>query len=282
MWRFAGLGIMQVMEPPYTFWPGEYSPTGENGQYWYEFERREYDEFLNPDGRRPNVDASIACSEDFNPFNATHGICMGATKLEGTLQSGRVWVKEMEDRYHCKLAKDTSEWEILAAFYGIYKLTGIMVSGYDESYECSGYGNMLDCYAAGYCNLKHAETLCGAYSVSDCTSGPSCAVRGGVCRPDSSHECRDAPDYMAYSLCKMKLHGLVSSDNEQIKLSSTAGYKKLAATQYLKDNCPNNYCPPYERLINDLGIDANNPEFVNPDFDPNNPYGIYNTEGTTP
>ena len=281
IWRFAGLGIMQVMEPPYTYWPAEYSPNGEDGEYWYEFARREYEPITNPGGRRVNLEGARECSEEFNPFNATHGICMGAKKLEGTIQSGREWVDRMGD--HCTLANDESEREILAAFYGIYKLTGIMVPGYDDSFECSVHDNMLDCYVEGYCELKHAETGCATLDSSACSSDSRCTVSGGECRPSSDYECRgSSSDYMTYSLCKMKLHGLVSSDNQQIKLSSTAGYKKLAAYQYLKENCPNNYCPPYERMVNDWGVDASNPEMVNPDFDPSNPYGVYNTEGTAP
>lgn len=274
-WRFAGSGLTQVMEPPYTFWPAEYSPTGEDGEYWYEFQRREYDEITNPDGRRVNLEGASQCAEEFNPFNASHAICRGSQKMGGIIQRGRAWVDEIEHDY-CTIAGDASEREILAAFYAIYAYTGVLVSGYDNEFECAYHDNMLDCYAEGYCELKQAQRICEARDPSDPHGcGSECTAVGGSCIVSSDFECRNANDYMAFSLCKMKLHGLVTEENQQIEVSSTAGFKKLAMYQYLKDNCPNNYCPPYERLVSDLGLDINDPERVNPDFDPNNPYSIY-------
>lgn len=274
-WRFAGLGLLQVMESPYIYWPAEYSPTGEDGEYTWEFERARYS-IANPDGRRGNIEGAMECSPYFNPFNTSHATCMGAKKLHGTFNRGREWTDETNNKWSkCRdlfsLGTDTSKRDILAAFYAIYALTGIMSEGYDPYYPGS---NPLDGWAKDYCDIKAGNEDCVRLtSTGSCITGCVDGDDGDdpddcVLDPDI-HLCSDqAGDFMSYVYCLIPEHGI--SD----KLSVYAGFRKLGAYEYLQEECPNSYCPTIEKTLEKAGIDPDDTERVNPDLDLEDPYSI--------
>jgi len=83
-WRFLSSGLMQTLEPPYTFWPPAYHPEGAEGQYFDVFDRSGLKQLDFGDAR--------ACNPNFNPFSAEDSICLGTAKLERMMRSANAWV----------------------------------------------------------------------------------------------------------------------------------------------------------------------------------------------
>ena len=91
---------MQSLEPPYTFWPKEYNPEKKDGIYYTGASTGEqlYLEAKNA-GRSGNLAAAKMCSEKFNPFNASHSICVGSFKLAGYIKAGEQILSNAEKKY---------------------------------------------------------------------------------------------------------------------------------------------------------------------------------------
>jgi len=89
---YCALGLMQVIEVPYIYWD-ENMPTDDPS--WAE--RAERTTMQLPG--RPYVERELAkgCSEEFNPFNTTHVVCMGTAKLRGLMDSARTVVYSRAD-----------------------------------------------------------------------------------------------------------------------------------------------------------------------------------------
>ncbi len=236
--RFAGLGLFQVIEPPYTFWPSPYYPEeGKSGPYADEYER------AKDKGRAANIDGARACSPYFNPFNTTDAACMGARKLEGAIKFGMDWVdKTSEDCSSVpdlfEIKNDPAKRDILATFAATYLLAGVWRKGYDEG--CPSYQTPLDCWASKYCALK----TCKSRQPPDC--GLVCTESGGKCVPTDADTsaCAGSRDFLDFSECLVKQHGMDQ------KLSMLAGFRKLGAYESLQTVCPS-FCPPQKRLLDE-------------------------------
>ena len=72
-WRTLGVGLMQLIEPPYTFWPSVAAPMGRNGQYFDIYDRTGLNLKTLPEAQ--------ACNERFNPFDMNDNLCLGTAKL---------------------------------------------------------------------------------------------------------------------------------------------------------------------------------------------------------
>lgn len=83
-WRFLALGLMQTVEPPYTFWPSTYNPEGVEGPYSEVFERSGL--------KMLDLSEARACNPRFNPFDAEDSLCLGTSKLERVFRAARAFV----------------------------------------------------------------------------------------------------------------------------------------------------------------------------------------------
>ncbi|MFH1222241.1 MAG: hypothetical protein V1492_04100, partial [Candidatus Micrarchaeota archaeon] len=158
VYRFQAMGIMQVIESPYNFWPGQYSADGKDGEY--------YDpDFLNASNRGRKEDiagVSATCSKTFNPFNITDSACWGTAKFAGMMQAARAEVDANSD---LRVTKDPEESRVLAAFIAIYKYVGVWDangSNYDPAGCLGKTGTVGKCWIDLYKSHNKA-----------CLSGPS-------------------------------------------------------------------------------------------------------------
>ncbi len=92
LYRYVGLGLTQILESPYTFWPANFNPEGTDGpnvDYWIDAVRTR--------SRSESLEAAIACNPKFNPFNASDAACMGTWKLARYVGDARGWINEHKD-----------------------------------------------------------------------------------------------------------------------------------------------------------------------------------------
>ncbi len=193
-YRIMGLGLMQTMEPPYTFWPAAEREDGVDGEYYWEyFADIVFDEATNPDGRRTNYAGARYCSPYFNPFNVSHSACWGTAKMSGLLHKGAVdWIRDAEAT--CAAApynypdvfgveNDLAKKEILTAFIAVYMSTGAWGGTTMDPENC--YTNPTDeCWLSHYCEAKtliRDTNNCEPYSDGSCPTGCVHTAAGGNC-----------------------------------------------------------------------------------------------------
>lgn len=88
-WRFLALGLMQTLEPPYTFWPASHHPMSMNGPFFDVFSRSGLGDM--------SLDDAKNCNPIFNPFDASDSICLGTSKLSIALEQARAWISANRD-----------------------------------------------------------------------------------------------------------------------------------------------------------------------------------------
>ncbi len=117
-WKWCGLGFMQSLEPPYTFWPASVSPDGEDGPYSWACDDADIcDEDL--------LEIARGCAAEsggqFNPFNVSHSLCMGTYKMAQGLEMARGIVRQNEELLGVTGSNEKAELMaayIMAQMYG--------------------------------------------------------------------------------------------------------------------------------------------------------------------
>jgi hypothetical protein len=183
-WRWLALGVMQTLEPPYTFWPAAYHPDGVDGQYFDVFERS---------GLVSGLDLSEAraCNPRFNPFNAEDSLCLGTSKLERMYRAALAWVRV--HRVQLGIAENDARGNERMAVY----VLGNMYSGVWGSRlrsadhpRCSSSINNGDCWAYGFSqsaavNDDYCNSGAGGGDTQRCSSGHPARNPPFVCNGDT-------------------------------------------------------------------------------------------------
>jgi hypothetical protein len=137
--RYCAIGLMQSLEPPYTFWPSSLNPDGTAGQYYSGAPSDQL--FLEAQlaGRSGLIaDAKAQCSPYFNPYNATHSACMGAYKFSLNFVNATAFVQNNEAKFH---TSDSNTLRIITYYIALHKYFGdggnaqSWVKGFDERYQ---------------------------------------------------------------------------------------------------------------------------------------------------
>ncbi len=95
--RYCGLGLMQGLEAPFTFWPSEWSSTGTAGIYYTGAPDNHLFLEAQMGGRSGYYDAARACSPYYNPFNASHSACVGTYIYADKYASAKALVEKNRD-----------------------------------------------------------------------------------------------------------------------------------------------------------------------------------------
>ncbi len=188
-WRRLATGLMQTLEPPYTFWPAAYHPDGVDGPYY---------EILERSGMACSLDLSEArgCNPRFNPFNREDSLCLGTSKLERMQRAARAWVASHRSLLGLG-ANSTREEERLTAYVLGNIYSGLWYSR-DRSAEhprCSSSTSNGDCWAYGF---AQSASVTDAY----CSSGegggdPARCSEGKPVRAPPS-QCNGYSDIVSY------------------------------------------------------------------------------------
>ncbi|MEM4625949.1 MAG: hypothetical protein QXF70_00820 [Candidatus Bilamarchaeaceae archaeon] len=232
-YTFVGLGLMQVLESPYTFWPPD-GPYKEHFLEAYKYGRRE----------EINLVSSV-CGNKFNPFNATDAACWGTWKLS----------KMLSDSYKdaVQLAvneSNTDEIKSLSALVAVYKYTGWWGAN-------AGVYGLTVCYSpssktVGTCLIeayKGSEVSnCALGANGECVGGEGCVLSAtGTCIVDETncYYSKDNPkDFIWFVDCVIKNKNLMSGDTTYAK----TGLQRLGYYEWLNENCAQAGCPSWKAL----------------------------------
>ncbi len=273
-WRWCALGLMQVLEPPYTFWSSRYSPTGVDGVRWNILQRsgmpgsptRE-----NPLGS--DLTGPQSCSPFFNPFNASQNICWGTKKLEVNMRDAQGYL----DQYHAGTdpilnwdpnTPDGAEKDrIFRAYIAANLYSGMWAAKWAASDRqlfaggCTGL-ELGNCWMQGfgiarrvdaaYCTVAGTEInpdyqRCSAPGVPSRTVPPELSPPN----PDGSRRtiltCNGYTDPIQYIHdCELPLMQLGYRNKDR-------GAGKLNGYFLLRNSCPNSACPPMRQVIGATG-----------------------------
>jgi len=92
-WRFCGLGLMQVLEPPYDYWPAQYRADGKDGPdvaVYNDAVKRGMGSLMGLGSPGDGMAVAKACDPtNFNPFNTTDAACAGTAILAQKMVQAR-------------------------------------------------------------------------------------------------------------------------------------------------------------------------------------------------
>lgn len=247
-WRWCAVGIMQSLEPPYTFWPASVNPDGADGPYFDVFDRSGFHTL--------DLNGVKGCNPRFNPFVATDSICIGTLKLEGALVYARGWLS----RNHGKLnwaAADMDKDNLFAAY-----IAGNYYSGFWGSKarradhpRCDPGMSNGDCWAYGFSlSWPINETFC-----QDPENQDRSECEGGHPKNNPPVDCYGYSDFFEY---------VEACEKPYLARQADPGKTKVEAFIWLSEGCANNFCPDGKRLFQlmDRPLPASGTPYI-----PNNP-----------
>ncbi|MBI5697344.1 MAG: hypothetical protein HZC29_02355 [Thaumarchaeota archaeon] len=226
-WRWCAMGLMQTIEPPFTFWPANYREDGADGAWIAIFQ-------ASQKAQSADLTAARSCNKQFNPFNISDSICLATSKLATFMaQAKREIVTYRSNGWLNWGPEDTNKDNVFAAYIAASKYAGVWdARGLSTRASCTGM-TVGDCWVLGYSgSWPFNSTYC-----SPATGKPQCATYG---IPDSSrgYGYTDFVDYV---------------NNYEFPLSNTGyssdpGSKKLGYYFSLRNNCANSFCPDWKQL----------------------------------
>lgn len=300
--RYCGLGIMQSLEPPYTYWPRDFYPLNEpedvvklDGDHYsgkspgaLVYGAQLYLEAKNA-GRGANLKAAAMCNPYFNPFNMSDSICVGAYKLSQNYQTGLRLVRYAEecgrgDRSGCfgihsigkegeeilgtikGGAPDHNKRRVMAMYFALHLYRGR--GGSDVMGEPL-IQKWLRQYYQSWAAWKTKDTYCipdsgGLYP-------PGCSGKGTL-TPDPCTGHQEFPAWFNDCVVVANKNNKINNDYAAEILGY---YRWMTATK--DDNgksrqpgCDNSFCPSWKRLNDNMC--QNDPAGGYP-----NPYGTSTT-----
>ena len=242
-WRWCAFGLMQVTDPPYTYWPASLSPTGVDGTHWATTQ-----ELLSRPVSQVTMGgmaaSKAACGDHFNPFNITDNLCWGTAKLSANLDQGRAAVDHYRDQGLIDWPADTLEGaekdRVFAAYIAANKYSGTWDQHFISSSVC---GTMTD----GDCLMKlyHDRRIVTPDFCTPSRGGvlitPDCFANG-IPRDEAHGGCYGYQDPVRLMTCLLHLYGAPHYQWDR-------GAGKMARYYYFRNNCANSNCPATRQLL---------------------------------
>ena len=194
-WRLCGLGLMQSLEPPYNFWPPEFTG-GQFTQYFDVFYRNNQGMYRNNnEGLVSDNLLALAqqCNpKNFNPFRVEDSACMGTMKLEQNLKSAQDWIDG--NRLYLNWKNDPEKDAVLGAWIAANKYVGVW-DGPTKDPVClsNGKNKRGDCIAYKF---RESWQITSEYCGSEDGLKDTDACKDGQPRLD---RCYGYQDFLAYT-----------------------------------------------------------------------------------
>lgn len=216
-WRWLALGIMQTLEPPFTFWPASHHPEGVDGQYFDIYRRS---------GIFPlDLNAARECNPRFNPFSPGDSACLGTGRMRGMINSARSWINE--HRSFLNWGLDPAKDSAFAGYIAGNRYHGLWGSRDRINHpRCSSSQTNGDCWAEGFARSWNVTVeYCGSGEGQQDTEGCS----GGVPRREPPNYCYGYTDFVQYvRQCELPF----------LPLQTDPGAAKMRAYYMLRNSCP--------------------------------------------
>ncbi|MBD3209933.1 hypothetical protein GF318_00975 [Candidatus Micrarchaeota archaeon] len=236
-WRWCALGLMQVTDPPYTFWPDDKLPEGltpgVDNPYYDIFDRSGFD---TPSMRDQRIPAARACAPDgrFNPFNVSHTLCFGTAKMAENLGDARTWIEN--NRAYLNWGEEDYEKDsVFAAYIAANMYAGFWYAG-SSNPECPSSWNNGRCWADNFRDSWEIDAEWCEDNRDKDEYPPECTDDG---LPDLD-QCYGYTDFVEY------VH---DCEIQYLPRQADPGANKMAAYYQLKNGCEIAWCPPDKRLI---------------------------------
>ncbi|MFN7991069.1 MAG: hypothetical protein U0R44_02820 [Candidatus Micrarchaeia archaeon] len=244
-WRWCAFGLMQSLEPPYTFWPAQYSPTGMDGPYFDVFQRAGL--IAQPfsttnDTRVPALDLARSCNPNFNPFLPSDSICVGTAKLEFFLRAARGFINSHREMLGWG-ASDFDKDSLFAAY-----IAGNMYSGFwGSSTRSADFNNAWPGCSSSFSNGEcwtqsffESRSVNDTYCTSDAGSSDTIKCSGGHPRREPPYYCYGYQDFVQFVReCRAPFSSRPVDP----------GAGKVRAYISLSTGCSNNLCPDGKALL---------------------------------
>jgi hypothetical protein len=232
-WRYCAFGLMQAIEPPFTFWPASKSPDGSDGPYFDIFDRSGF--------RSLDLTLAKSCNPSYNPFTPSDSICLGTAKLEQAMLSARAWVSSNHGKLNWP-SSDIDKDSLFTAYVAGNKYAGFWDSSARVAYNgrqhprCPGNTKNGDCWAYGF---SMSWVINDTYCSSDAGAGDSHCENG---RPiqQPPFECYGYTDFMQYVHdCEVPF----------LPRRADPGKEKVEAFLQLSAGCSTYMCPDGKKLF---------------------------------
>jgi len=257
LWRWCGLGIMQSIEPPYTFWPDSYLSDSDKGKNAYKdiFQRSGlWKKAVDAQNKDPDKEIlqlvyARGCDEEYNPFDPSDSICMGTLKMEQMIAYGHAWISKNGDDVGVK--EGTPEADIFAAY-----IAGNMYGGYWladntrnqqwalnlDNFICPSGMSNAECWRRGFIESKRITPQWCKDNAKTDEAKKKCKGGEPWKDPDAG-KCYGYTDFVTYVReCWPTGRGMYNIDG---------GANKIAAYYWLLNSC-DTFCPADKKLATGL------------------------------
>lgn len=268
--RYCAVGIMQSLEPPYTFWPSWYHPEGISGPYFDVYQRSGF--YSAPrdenDTRLPMLDMARSCNPSFNPFTPADSICVGTLKMESMLRAARAWIRSNGAKLNWNTGSggDLDKTSLFAAY-----IAGNMYAGFwgmrvgGGHPRCPAGQRLGDCWADDF----HESWLVNETYCQGPNGASDYRCENGVPRRNPPLDCYGYSDWMSF---------VEECEKPYLSRKADPGRNKVEAYLNLLSGCSSSMCPDGKRLLSEMC----NPAYgdINPRYclGPNQPrYGVSGT-----
>ena len=223
-WRWLGLGLMQTLTPPHTFWPAKARSDGVDGKYSDIFARSRI-------GKNIILNSSKACNSEFNPFEPADSICLGTAVLGAQLELAYLEIEDLHSKGMLNWDRDDHAKNDDLAIY-------IAARAYEGSWNSSnrdtfgGVGTCPVAFSNGQCmtyGFFESWTITSDYCESDEGESDGFRCTDGRPRRDPPEACFGYQDILSYARdCFQPI----------TRTGSDIGEKVLGAYYWLKNGCP--------------------------------------------
>jgi hypothetical protein len=226
-WRWLGLGLMQTLSPPHTFWPAKARSDGVDGIYSDIFRRSGF-------GGKLNLSPAKACNTEFNPFNPSDSICLGTTILKAELKLARMEILDLHIKGMLNWdLNDHAKNDDLTIYIAAHLYRGSWHSSNRDT--SGGVGTCPVAFSNGQCltySFFESWTINSDYCQTDPGSTDEIRCEDGRPRIDPPEACYGYQDILSYARdCFQPI----------LRTGNDIGEKVLGAYYWLKNGCEEHF-----------------------------------------
>lgn len=254
-WQMCAFGLMQVTEPPYTFWPSNISANGVNGIHWDVTAELLSRSHISSLGAMEN--SRFTCGDHFNPFNVTDNLCWGTAKLSANLDAARADVERYHRLNYANWDPNTLEGaekdRIFSAYIAANKYSGTWDQQlFAQNFPFCGTEADGDCMMRFFVQSRGVDAAFCTVSRGGSIPRPECATNG----VPNYEECYGFDDPVELMSCLLQKYAPQGYTRDR-------GAGKMRNYYTYRNQCPNSNCPANRQLLVATGNAdlTNNPGF---------------------